>query len=111
MKCRPNKQLDIFALASINGFGLGLNPLIKIKGQNHRQEFISGFRLWAIAFHNYSCILANMKSQDRIQRIQALSTRYWRAVRLRHWKAANETYVTMRELMTKQLRYEIRSAQ
>ena len=52
-----------------------------------------------------------MKSQDRIQRIQALSTRYWRAVRLRHWKAANETYVTMRELMTKQLKYEIRGAQ
>ena len=44
----------------------------------------------------------------RVEQIQSLQTRYARLARLRRWKAANEIYVRLRDLMTRQLKAEIR---
>ena len=44
----------------------------------------------------------------RIQQIQSLRIRYSRMARLRRWKAANEIYVRLRQLVTAQLKFENR---
>ena len=44
----------------------------------------------------------------RAEQIQILSRRYWNMMRQRKWKSANMIYARMRELMTKQIRWENR---